>query len=200
MAHLAFFVLNHLLMKPLVRSRLALLLLIAALISCDRGMEQSALVRGNGGDPGSLDPALAEDVHAFNVLADLYEGLLRTAADGSLESGAARSWSVSEDGRHYTFDLHEEARWSNGDPVTAADFVYAMKRVASADTPSSYAFLLRPILNFGEIKSGLLPETELGVRAIDDRTLAITLTEPASHFLSVLAMPIAYPVHRSISG
>ncbi|MDJ0698482.1 MAG: peptide ABC transporter substrate-binding protein [Woeseiaceae bacterium] len=184
-------------MKPGQIYRAAVLVALFALAACARPDDGRVLVRGNGGDPGSLDPALAEDVHAFNVLGDLYEGLLRTGADGAIENGVASRWTVSEDGTTYTFELRDEERWSNGDVLVAADFVRAMRRVASPETPSAYAFLLQPIANFSAVKNGALPVHELGVSAPDERTLVIALEEPASQFLAALALPIAYPVHRT---
>ncbi len=180
--------------------RAAVVLVLVALAACTQPDDGRVLVRGNGGDPGSLDPALAEDIHAFNVLGDLYEGLLRTGPDGSIENGVASGWTVSEDGTTYTFELRDGERWSNGDALVAADFVRAMQRVASSGTPSAYAFLLQPIVNFDAIKDGALPVIELGVSAPDERTLVIALQEPASQFLSALALPIAYPVHRSTAA
>ena len=129
------------------------------------GPEIKVLRRGNGGDPGSLDPARAEDIHAFNVLTDLYEGLVSTDAAGAIVAGVARSWQISDGGTTYTFELRDDARWSNGDPVVAEDFVRALQRVASPETLSSYAFLLTPIENFSEVNAGERPIDDLGVAA-----------------------------------
>lgn len=157
----------------------------------------SVIYRGNGGEPGSLDPALAEDVHAFNILTDLYEGLVSVAASGDLIPGVAESWMVSEDGLTYTFALRANARWSNGDPVTSRDFVRSFRRVASPETASVYGFLLEPLLHFDEVQSGALPAEQLAVFAIEDRVLQLKLAERAPQMLSVLTMPIALPVHVS---
>ncbi|MDJ0710552.1 MAG: peptide ABC transporter substrate-binding protein [Woeseiaceae bacterium] len=137
------------------------------------------MFRGNGGDPGSLDPALAQDEHAFNVLADLYEGLLTHGADGTLLPGVAERWTISDDGLIYTFHLRENARWSNGEPVTAAHFAAAFARARDSDTAAPLSFLLSSVAS-------------TNVR--DDRTLAITLETPTPYFESVLAMAIASPV------
>ncbi len=158
---------------------------------------RSIIYRGNGGDPGSLDPALAEDVHAFNILTDLYEGLVAESATGQLVPGVAESWTISGDGLVYTFALRAEARWSNGDPVTSPDFVRSFRRVANPDTASAYGFLLEPILNFAKVQNGSMSVDQLGVTAVDDRILEIRLAQPAPHLLSVLAMPIAFPTHNS---
>lgn len=158
------------------------------------------LRRGNGGDPETLDPALAQDVHAFNVLADLFEGLVTDAPDGALIPGVAETWAVSSDGRVYEFTLRPDAKWSNGDLVVAEDFVRAFRRVADPETASAYGFLLEPLENFAAIAAGHKPASELGIQAIHDRLLVLRLEEPSSHFLSVLAMPIASPMHAEASA
>ena len=137
------------------------------------------LRRGNGGDPGTLDPALAQDEHAFNVLTDLYEGLVAYGPDGSIRPGAAERWEVSEDGRLYTFFLREDARWSNGTPLRADDFVRSLTRARAEDMAAPLGFLLDPVAE---------------LHAQGETTLVIRLDAPAPHFLSVLAMPVAMPV------
>ncbi len=179
----------------------ASLLLLCA--GCERSPENQAasssrkdaasLIRGNGGEPQTLDPSRADDVHAFNVLFDLYEGLVAEAEDGSLIPGAAESWEISEDGRKYRFFLRPDARWSNGEPMTADHFVAGIRRGATPATASPYGFFLTPLLNAEAVIAGELPVTALGVRAEDDLTLSLELERPAPHFLSILTMPIAYP-------
>ena len=149
--------------------------------------------RGNGEDPSSLDPARAEGVHAFSVLTDLYEGLLTLDADGDVIAGVAESWQVSTDGLEYTFRLRDDARWSNGAPVTAQDFVRGMRRTLEPDTASTYGFLLYPIRNAEAVAEGRLPASELGVSAPDDATLIVELHAPAPYLPSILTMPIAFP-------
>ncbi len=157
--------------------------------------QRDVIRRGNIEPAETLDPALAEQVHTFNILIDLYEGLVAEAADGQIVPGVAESWSVSEDGLVYTFKLRAAARWSNGERLIANDFVNGLRRVASSSTPSGFAFLLEPIVNFARVKSGDLPVTDLGVSAIDESTLAIRLSKPTGYFLGVLAMPIAFPLY-----
>ena len=180
------------------------LLCLALLASCDSGRDsadfpppvqaQEPLRRGNGGDPQSLDPALAEDIHAFNVLIDLYEGLVAETADGSLVPGVAERWSVTEDGRRYTFFLRRDARWSDGQPVTAGDFVAALQRVVSPASESAYSFLLASIANFDPVRRGAQPLEDFGVTAQDDRTLVFDLSSPTPYLPGILAMPVAFPV------
>ncbi|MEM7279702.1 MAG: peptide ABC transporter substrate-binding protein [Pseudomonadota bacterium] len=156
---------------------------------------KNSITIGNGGDPGTLDPALAEDTHAFNVLTDLYEGLLVEDAAGNLIPGVASDWQHSEDGLVYTFNLNNGAKWSDGTPVLAGDFVRSIRRVAAPETRSTYSFLLSPIKNFEAIKAGELPVADLGVYARSDNVLEIELARPAGHFLSILAQPVSYPVY-----
>jgi len=156
---------------------------------------ESVLRRGNGGEPDTLDPSLAEDVHAFNVLFDLYEGLVIEGPDGSLLPGVAESWEISDDGRRYTFHLRANARWSNGEPVTADEFVAGITRGVSPNSISPYSFLLAPIANAVNVIQGQVPADELGIRAEDSRTLVIELASPASHLPGILAMPVAFPLY-----
>lgn len=155
------------------------------------------ILRGNGGEPGSLDPALAEDVHAFNILIDLYEGLVTIDALGNLVPGAAESWTASDDGRTFRFHLRPGLRWSNGDELTAADFVRGLRRVASPATASSYAFLLHDIENFDDVVTGQAPPERLGVSSVSDTVLEIRLASPSQDLLAILAQPVASPAHVS---
>jgi ABC-type oligopeptide transport system substrate-binding subunit len=191
-------------MKSMAGTLLGLLVILVIAPGCDGGTNPnsvsastSVIYRGNGGDPGSLDPALAEDIHAFNILTDLYEGLVAESAIGELVPGVVESWTISDDGLTYTFSLRNDARWSNGDPVTPHDFVNAFRRVANPTTASVYGFLLEPILRFTEVQDGSLSADQLAVSAVDDLVLEIRLREPTTHMLAVLAMPVAFPVHRS---
>ena len=177
----------------------ALVLVLAAATACTRAPDTGidVLKRGNGGDPGTLDPSLADDVHAFAVLGDLYEGLVAPGPDGMIVPGVAEAHSISSDGREYTFKLRADARWSDGEPVIAGDFVRRFRDVAAPGSTSAYGFLLSPIANFGEVSAGNLPPESLGAEAVDDRTLKLTLETRAPHLLSVLTMPIAYPMHAA---
>jgi oligopeptide transport system substrate-binding protein len=152
---------------------------------------------GNGTEIQTLDPARNEDVSGSNVLRDLYEGLVGETPNGDPEPGAAEAWTVSEDGKTYVFALRHSARWSNGDPVTANDFVYALRRAADPKTLSIYSFILSPIENADEIAAGRLPPERIGVRAIDDYTLEIQLANATPYFLGLLAHSTTYPVHRA---
>ncbi len=159
--------------------------------------KEQVLHRGNGAEVQTLDPHRSEGVPSANILRDLYEGLTLEAPDGRIVPGTASSWEISEDGRRYTFHIRPEARWSNGDPVTAQDFVYGLRRSVAPETGSKYSQILAPILNAEAVISGRKPLEALGVEALDDHTLQITLKAPTPYFLGLLTHSSAYPVHRA---
>lgn len=172
---------------------LAALLLAAA----PPALAGTVLHRGNSGEPQSLDSAHVQiDIEGF-VLKDLFEGLTVHAADGTIAPGAAESWIVSADGTVYTFKLRPTARWSDGTPVTAEDFVYSVQRVEDPKTAAEYANILFPIKNAEKVNKGELPVTALGVRAVDAGTVEYTLERPTPYFLELMAHMTALPVNRA---
>ena len=181
---------------------LALAVTLAAgisLVACGGGGGQDSaleLHRGNGSEPDSIDPHLARMEAAMTILRDCYEGLVSMAPDGSPIAGAAESWSVSEDGRRYTFRLRAAARWSNGDRLVAEDFVAAFRRLVNPATASQYALMLEPVVNAADIVAGRMPPESLGVAATDDATLVVDLAQPSPYFIAMLSHPSAFPVHR----
>lgn len=150
---------------------------------------------GNGPEPETLDPQRAEGVSAGNILRDLYEGLTAIAPDGRPIPAAARGWTISADGRVYTFRLRENARWSNGDALVADDFVAGLRRSAAPATGSAFAQLLRPIRYGVDVLDGRLPPEQLGVRALDAQTLQIELEAPTPQLLGLLSHQSTFPVH-----
>lgn len=163
----------------------------------DAGARVATLLRANIAEPSTLDPHRAEGVSAANVLRDLYEGLVTEAPDGTLEPGAAERWEISDDGLTYRFYLRENGRWSNGDPVLAADFEAGLRRTADPTTASSYAQILLPLENAAAVIAGESAPEALGVEAIDARTLEIRLERPTPYLLGLLTNPFAFPLHRS---
>jgi oligopeptide transport system substrate-binding protein len=158
--------------------------------------ERQVLHVGNGAELQTLDPHRAEDTSSFNVLLDIYEGLISESPTGELIPGVASTWTVSEDGKTYVFNLRPEARWSNGEPLTAHDFVFSLRRGVDPKTLSVYSYILSPLLHADDITAGNRPTEDLGVRAIDDHTLEIKLANPTPYFLGLLAHSMAYPVHQ----
>ena len=170
---------------------LALLSLLALLPTPAAARE---LVRGNGPEPATLDAHRCQEVVCGNILRDLYEGLVTEDARGAIVAGAAQSWSVSTDGREWRFRLRDELRWSNGEALTAADFVASLRRALDPKTAAPVAALLRPIANAPAVMRGEAPPETLGVAAPDASTVVIRLDEPVA-LLDRLTFPIAFPVY-----
>jgi len=152
--------------------------------------------RGNGEEPETLDPHHALGVPASHILRDLFEGLTAESPDGEVVPGAALRWNISRDARTYTFYLRRDMTWSNGESLSAEDFVYSLQRALDPATASSAARILLPIQNAREVLAGELPVEELGFSLLDEFTMQITLTGPTPYFLGLLASPVAYPVNR----
>lgn len=164
---------------------------------------QAAMVwhRGELGDPGSLDPHKATTLIESNVLAELFEGLVSHNAQGDIVPGVAASWTVEPGGTIYNFQFRDNAKWSNGDRVVPEDFVYAFRRLMAPETGAPYANILYTLKNAEKINKRELPIEALGVRAIGDSALEITLEHPAPYFIAQLAHMTAKPLHeRSIKA
>lgn len=152
-----------------------------------------------GDESPSIDPGLVEDVDGAAVVRDLFEGLYNQDAAGNLVPGVALSHEVSDDGLVYTFTLRDNAKWSNGDAVTAGDFVYAWQRAASPALASPYSWYieLMSIENGAAVIAGDMEPSTLGVTAIDDTTLEVRLTEPLPYFPQMLTHGTTFPVHQA---
>jgi ABC-type oligopeptide transport system substrate-binding subunit len=186
-------------MKHGAIQKLAAVLAIVLLSSCGGNGDDFSgthVTRGLGGQIDTLDPHAARSVQAHKVLEDLFQGLLEYSADGRLQAGVAESWSVSDDGLVYLFKLREDSKWSNGDPVTADDFVYSLRRLVDPKTAAFYGQFVGSIENAPEILGGGVKPDTLGVRAIDEWTLEIVLSRPTPYFPQLLTHPATYPVHR----
>lgn len=147
--------------------------------------------------PRTLDPALVTDSDGSRVIIDLFEGLTANAPDGSIIPGIASSWEVSPDGRTWTFHLRPGTLWSNGDPLTAADFIYAWRHQVDPKTGSENAQELTPILHAAEILAGNAAPETLGVDAPDPHTIHIALTDPTPYLLDLLADAFMMPLPRA---
>jgi oligopeptide transport system substrate-binding protein len=147
--------------------------------------------------PRTLDPSLLTDIYGQDVIDDLFEGLTTLGADGRMVPGVATSWETSPDGKQWVFHLRPEARWSNGDPVTAADFLYAWHRTLDPKTGSEYAQALGVIVGALAIATGQAPQDSLGVSAPDEHTIRIALVSPTPYLLALLADSFMQPEHRA---
>ena len=146
----------------------------------------------------SLDPQVATDGTSFEVIADYTDGLMQMDANGAAVEALAESYELSEDGKTYTFHL-KDAKWSNGDAVTAADFVFGWQRAVDPANASEYAYMLSDIgqvVNAADIIAGNKPVTDLGITAVDDKTLKVELNVPVSYFLSLMYFPTFYPMNQ----
>lgn len=154
------------------------------------------LRKGNGTEPQTLDPHKAEGVPSSNILRDLYEGLISEAPNGDLVPGVATSWEAVQQETVFVFQLREDAKWSNGEPVIADDFVYGLRRSVDPATGSKYSQILSSILNTEEIIAGKKPVESLGVKALGKHSLEITLKAPTPYFLALLTHSTTYPVYQ----
>ncbi len=190
-----------------VRFLLQQLCLIAALLvlgGCDLGpsnietaTEQQILHFGNGAEPKDLDPHTVTGVTENNIISALFEGLTspnpKTLAP---EPGVAESWTISDDGKTYIFKLRKNALWSNGDPVTADDFVWSWQRMLSPGMASEYAYQLFTVKNAKPFNQGDISDfSQVGVRALDAKTLQVELENPTPYFLSLLTHYSTFAVH-----
>ena len=160
--------------------------------------DKQTLVRNNGSEVQSLDPHKIEGVPESNVSRDLFEGLLKSDVEGHPSPGVAEKWE-NKDFKVWTFHLRKNAKWSDGTPVTAHDFVYSWQRLANPNTASPYASYLQygHIANIDDIIAGKKPATDLGVKAIDDNTFEVTLSEPVPYFYKLLVHPSVSPVPKA---
>jgi peptide/nickel transport system substrate-binding protein/oligopeptide transport system substrate-binding protein len=152
--------------------------------------------RGALGDPGSLDPHKATTLIESNVIDELYEGLVALNARGEIIPGVAESWTADPSGTVYLFKLRPDAKWSNGEKLVAEDFVYAFRRLMAPGTGAPYASILYTLKNAEKINRGEAAIESLGVRALSDTALEITLEHPAAYFIAQLPHMTAKPLHR----
>lgn len=147
----------------------------------------------------SMDTVLATDAASFNVINNVNEGLYRQGPDGELVLGmAAEEPEVSEDGLTYTFKIREDAKWSNGDPVTANDFVFAWKRLADPKTASEYSYMIQDVVkNAAGILAGEKEPDELGAKAVDDKTLEVQLETQVPYFKDLLTLAMFLPQNEN---
>lgn len=193
---------------PVFSSRLALVTALAGVAlgvaGCakrekpvDEGIRTKTLLLGNQNEPATFDPHLVDSSTEVNIVAALFEGL--TAFDEKTAAavpGAAARWDVSPDGLVYTFHLRAKTKWSNGDRLTARDFAWSFERFLSPGLASSYAYMLWPIRGAEAFTTGKAKDfSGVGVEALDDATLRLTLARPAPQILTILVTVM--PVHRA---
>jgi ABC-type oligopeptide transport system substrate-binding subunit len=174
---------------------------VVAPAAAEPAAAEKVLRVANMGEPETLDPHRSSTTTEASILRQLFEGLMVLDPVGNAVLGVAESYDISEDGLTYTFRLRDNARWSNGEPVTADDFVYSLRRIENPATRSQYAEVLYPIKNAREVNTGKAAVTELGVAAPDARTVKIILKAPTPYFLALLAHQTSLPVNgKSIAA
>lgn len=182
--------------RALLVGGLALFWIIGASAAERAPAAQQVLHHGNGSEPNTLDPHRVEGVSPNNIVRDLFEGLTGISPSGEVIPAAAAQWTISEDGRIYTFALRENLRWSDGSALTAEEFVAGFQRSINPATGNTFAQMLSAIDNADAVLKGRAPVTALGVSAPDARTVVIRLAAPTPYLLGLLSHPTAFPVHR----
>ena len=163
------------------------------------GNKTGTLYWGNGTEPQSLDPQIATGVPEHHIISAVMEGLvLKDRKTLEPRPGVAKSWDISDDGRVYTFYLRDNASWSNGDPHTAHDYAWSWWRALQPALGNLYAYMLFPIENAQKYYEGDISDfDQVGVKALDDRTLQVTLKYPTPYFLQLLDHYSLFPVHQA---
>ena len=169
------------------------------LLSCgDKHRDGKAIYINVGSEPRSIDPALNNAVDGSIYIQHAFEGLATRDKNNKIIGGVAESWDISEDGLTYTFHLRENAKWADGQKITADDFVYAWRRAVDPLTAADYAYQYEPVLNAMDINAGKKPLESLGVKAIDENTLEVKLATPTAYFIELAAFPTFYPIRKDI--
>ena len=167
----------------------------------DSGLENQIYHHGNGSEPQGLDPHIVTGVPEHHILISLCEGLTIPNPNpndmNGYMAGTAESWSISDDGKEYVFNINKNAKWSNGESVTADDFVWSWKRILTASLGSQYPDMLYYLEGAYEYHNGLIDDfDQVGVKSIDEQTLQVNLKNPTPFFLGLLSHYSTWPVHK----
>ena len=173
-----------------------------ALVGCSStGGDSSSGVEINvnvGPEPGTIDPAKNSAVDGATLINHAFEGLMKLDKDSKIVEGQAAKYEVNEDKTVYTFTLRDDIKWSDGEPVKAEDFVYSWQRLVNPKTGADYSYMIDMVKNASEIMEGKKKPEELGIKALDDKTIEVTLANPTPYFLEVCAFPATFPVRKDI--
>lgn len=185
-----------------IKALFIVLLASLALMGCSSSKPEAAskvLRVAAPGDVLSLDSSIATDGFSFEVIQSFTEGLVNYAADDSIVPAVALTWDVSADGKEYVFHLNPDAKWSNGDPVTASDFVFAWQRLSDPATASEYAWMLQTahVLNAADIAAGSKGKDSLGVAAVDANTFKVSLDTAVPYFMQLMTFPSFLPQNQA---
>lgn len=168
--------------------------------SCGGGnIHEEGVLRLNvGPEPQTIDPTLNSAIDGSMYIIHAFEGLAQKDKEGKIVGGVAESWDISENGTKYVFHIRSNAKWSDGKPVVADDFVYSWRRATDPKTAANYSYQMEPLKNAKKITAGEMPVESLGVKAIDDNTLEVTLEAPTPYFDQLMAYPVYFPLRRDI--
>ncbi|KRQ86152.1 Oligopeptide-binding protein OppA precursor [Caloramator mitchellensis] len=185
--------------KLLIVLAVVLALGVSLFAGCAKGGGAGQTIKYNlGAEPATIDPQLNSAVDGATVIVNTFDGLTRLDASDKPVAAMAEKWEVSADGLTYKFFLRKDAKWTDGQPVKAQDFVYAWQRAVDPATASEYAYQVWYVKNGQAISEGKMAVDQLGVKAIDDTTLEVTLEAPTAYFLSLTAFPTYMPVRKDV--
>jgi oligopeptide transport system substrate-binding protein len=185
---------------PTARFILSRLFFCLSLVLLSKNILAEPLRRGLGPEPDSLHIHQAQGLTAINLLRDLREGLVTFDSQGRVAPGVASDWVISNQGRQYVFSLRPEARWSNGDKVSAEDFVRSWRLALDPASAAVTGGLLKDIKNAQDVMQGKLPPQELGIEARKDGKLVVNLEKAAPWLPEILAHPVSYPLHPNLGN
>ncbi len=186
-------------MKRILALVIALATVVTVLAGCGSSSSSDKAISATiASEPKTLDPSLNNAVDGGNYILNAFEGLTTIGKDGSIVAGTAEKWDTSTDGLVWTFHIRKDAKWSDGKDVTAKDFVYSWKRTVNAETAADYAYYIYFIKNGEQINAGKADVDTLGVKALDDKTLEVTLENPCPFFTEIVAFPALVPQREDI--
>ncbi|SFL96216.1 peptide ABC transporter substrate-binding protein [Pelosinus propionicus] len=182
--------------KKVLLVMMMLIMILGLTVGCSKSDNNEQLLRyALEAEPATLDPAKSTAIPESLVELQIFEGLTRLDAKDQPAPGVAERWEVTPDGLKYVFYLRQNAKWSNGDPVTAGDFEFAWKRVLNPEFASENAYMLFSIKNAQAYNEKKAAADAVGVKALNEHTLEVTLEKPTAYFLSLAAFHSFYPVH-----
>lgn len=187
-------------MKKYLITSLFVIIASFALIACGGSSkaEEGAIYVNVGSEPKTIDPIKNASVDGAIYSFHFFEGLATRDKNNNVVPGVAEKWDVSSDGLTYTFYLREDAKWSDGKPVVAGDFVYSWQYAVDPMTAAEYSYQFEPVKNAIAITAGKMPKEKLGVEAVNDRTLKVTLEAPTAYFLELAAFPTFFPLRKDV--
>ncbi|WP_295162966.1 peptide ABC transporter substrate-binding protein [uncultured Brachyspira sp.] len=177
---------------------IAIMTFITASCISNKTDNKNIITINAGSPPKTIDPSLNTALDGCYYIIHAFEGLTTKSKEGEIIGGAAENWEILDNGTKYIFHLRTNAKWSDGKPVTASDFVYSWKRVVDPAVGSKYSFQHEPVKNAKSITAGKMPVDSLGVKAADDYTLEVILEAPTAYFLDLVAFTTFYPIRKDI--